>query len=256
MKYPSDSNETDQAQLALARLAEAASQLRVELSFEHLERIHHYWRLLSDYNQYTNLVSRADAKTVMADHVLDSLTLVELMSSAKPGARLIDIGSGAGFPGLVLAIVIADLQVTLLEPVGKKARFLESVVETVDGLASRVEVRIDRAEDLARSGAFRASFDFATARAVGPLAMIAELALPFLKMGGCLLSQKTARQLEAEVQSSSDVIAAIGGAVVKTVRPDSEILGKEHAVLILEKVKETPDAYPRTWTTIKRDNQR
>lgn len=245
----------ERLEITLAKLQDDAKSLGYELSQERLARIHAFWQLLFDYNQHTNLVARADLATVMQDHVLDSLTLVEPILRMKRQARLIDIGSGAGFPGLVLAIAIVDLQVTLVEPIGKKARFLQSVVDTVDGLAGRVDVRVDRAEELARIAGFREKFDFATARAVGPMPMIAELALPFLKIGGSLLAQRTVRQLESDMKPMPEAVGKLGGTLRETLLPDSGVLRKEHAVLVVEKSNHTPDLYPRPWSTIKRENQ-
>lgn len=243
-------------EITLAKLQEDAKSLGCELCDGRLARIHDFWQLLFDYNQHTNLVARADQATVLADHVLDSLTLVQPILAAGSQVRLIDIGSGAGFPGLVLAIALPQLEVALVEPIGKKARFLQSVVDAVDGLAGRVAVRVDRAEELARAESFRGRFDFATARAVGSLPMIAELALPFLKVGGSLLAQKTVRQMDEDMKAIAGSIEKFGGTLKETILPDSKILGKEHAVLVIEKSKLTPDMYPRLWSTIKRENQR
>ncbi len=244
----------------LAKLQEDAAHLGVDLSAARLDEINAFWQLLFDYNSHTNLVARADIATVMSDHVLDSLTLVKPILDLQAKSRssplkLIDIGAGAGFPGLILAISLPELQLTLVEPIGKKARFLQSVVDCVEGLAERVEVKMDRAEDLARTD-LRGGFDFATARAVGPLAMTVELALPFLRVGGSFLAQKTVRQLDEDMKAGLDQISKLGGTHKETIFIDSSILRKEHAVLVIEKAKETPDTYPRTWSAIKRENQR
>lgn len=231
--------------------------LSVESTEAQLEAVRILLGELCSYNEHTNLVSCADPLVVVREHILDSLSLIVALREKparadQPGAlRLIDIGSGAGFPAMILAIFLPDCQVCLVESIAKKTRFLTQLVDSLH-LSDRVRVINQRAEELAHDRAMRAAFDLATARAVGKLDMVAELALPFLRQGGWLLAQKSKGQLEEEKARASRALPLLGGELKSIELPDPQALGKERAILIIEKMKETPELYPRSSAKIKR----
>jgi 16S rRNA (guanine527-N7)-methyltransferase len=218
-----------------------------------------FCRALAEYNEHTNLVADASPAVVVAHHVLDSLTLVPLLSrliegdiaGAPSAASLVDIGSGAGFPGLVLAIACPDLKVTLLESIAKKTRFLQAVVDAL-GQGKRVTVINARAEDLASDNRFRESFDFATARAVGSSDLVLELALPLIRLGGAALLQKSRAQAEAEMARAGRAAPILGGGRPELVIPDVEALGRGHVIMAVPKVSKTSPRYPRSMAQMKR----
>lgn len=201
---------------------------------------------------HTNLVANDNLSVLLKEHLLDSMQLLPwLKPSRSSQLKLVDIGSGAGFPALVLAICRPDLQVTLLESIGKKCRFLEEAAEEL-GLDKRVRVICQRAESTAHESRFRERFDFATARAVGSLPMVAELCLPFLKTGGLFLAQRSKRQANEEADYADDYASRLGGHLKEIVNFKPDLLGRELSLLVMEKLKTTPLRYPRTAAEMKK----
>jgi 16S rRNA (guanine527-N7)-methyltransferase len=201
-------------------------------------------RLLLAWNAAINLTSITDPEQVAVRHVVDSLSAVRLLRSRGGRLRICDIGSGAGYPGLALAAALSDSRVMLIESTGKKARFLETVVAALE-LGERVSVAARRAEVVAgdiRTGAL-APFDVVTARAVGGLAELVELAFPLLRIGGALVAWKRG-DIAAEVAAAGPAIDALGGAR----RKGHEIAAgglEDHRLVVVEKRRATPMEFPR-----------
>jgi 16S rRNA (guanine527-N7)-methyltransferase len=242
---------------AISSLKSRSEQLSVSLTEQQCQTIAHYLTELEGYNSHTNLVSDASLEIVALDHVLDSISLVRFVDRLKRAKhsdaaqiRLIDIGCGAGFPGMVLAIVLPYLEVVLVESVGKKAAFLQEFVES-SKLSDRVQVLCQRAEVLAHHQRYRGKFHIATARAVGTFDLVAELAFPFLRVGGELLAQKSLSQLEESSRQAAQSLPKLGGAVMEVTALDARVLGKERAVIVAEKQKQTAVCYPRDWAKMK-----
>lgn len=230
----------------------AAQRLGINISEDQLALMEHLLRQLQTYNEHTNLVSKADPQTVVREHVIDAMTLVPLiMQRKKEPARLIDIGSGAGFPGLILAILVPNLQTHLVDSVGKKTRFLSEAQDALC-LQDRVVVHTGRAEELAHQADLRHSFDFATARAVGTLDLVAELCLPFLKKGGWLLAQKSRRQAQEEMGGAEGTMRILGGKPPALESADTQATGRDLVIVAVEKSQPTPPRYPRHGSQLKR----
>ncbi|MBY0357638.1 MAG: 16S rRNA (guanine(527)-N(7))-methyltransferase RsmG [Candidatus Obscuribacterales bacterium] len=232
-----------------------ALKLGIVLTTNNLKQIKEYCSLLQNYNLHTNLVGNADLHVLLKSHVLDSLTLIPLINEFQSGnsqSKLVDIGSGAGFPGLILPLSSDSLTVTLIESINKKARFLSQTAETL-GLSERVNVACDRAESLAHKKTLRDTFDYATARAVGPLKLIGELCLPFLKAGGYLLAQRSEKQVAEELDSALPFISELGGRLLAERKLDQDVLERSLRILVIKKDKQTPREYPRSAAAIKRE---
>jgi 16S rRNA (guanine527-N7)-methyltransferase len=206
---------------------------------------------LQAYNEHTNLVANSDADVVIRNHVLDALSLVRLLPDLERHQELVDIGSGAGFPGLILAMVLENVSVLLIDSVGKKTNFLSEAASML-GIEERVEVINDRAEEVSRHRDYREKFDLATARAVGKLDLTVELTLPFLKVGGLLLAQKSKAQLSDELEDGRHAASLLGGAVKSLDQLDSEVLGRELVVVCIEKQDRTPPKFPRPTPQLKK----
>jgi 16S rRNA (guanine527-N7)-methyltransferase len=239
---------------AIELLSERAEKLSVRFSDRQSDKLARFLEHLEQYNQHTNLVSNAAPKVVALEHLLDSMSLIESVShqieKRKKGAsRLIDIGSGAGFPGLILAIMFADLDVTLMDSIEKKTRFLEATADLLD--LQNVSVLTERAESIAHHPQYRETFDIATARAVGGSGMIVELALPLLNLGGVLILQKTESQLVDESHKARKAAKLLGGVMGSVVALDQTILGKARSLILVTKEEHTADKYPRAWKKIK-----
>ncbi len=233
------------AWLMMEALVEGARQLGLGLTPEQLERFEVYYRELVDWNRRANLTAIVDYREVQLKHFLDSLTVLLVAGDGagpSPGATLADVGSGAGFPGLPLKIVRPDLHVTLIESIGKKTAFLHHIVETL-GL-SGVEVVTGRAEDLGHDPGYRETYDLSLARAVAALPALAELNLPFCRVGGTFVAQKK-RDIAAELKAATRAFSVLGGRL-REVRPvDLPGLLEGRSLVVVDKVAPTPRAYPR-----------
>jgi 16S rRNA (guanine527-N7)-methyltransferase len=229
-------------------LAKGAEALGVELSDLQLGQFQTYLDGLAEWNKRKNLTSAAALADAERVHLLDSLTLVPVMRRELPGARrLVDVGSGAGFPGLVLKVGLPELDVVLVEATGKKAEFLTWMTNSL-GLGD-VEVLAERAEAVARWDEYRETFDVATARAIGQLTLVLELTLPLCRVGGVLLAQRGA-DAEAEAMLAAKAAMALGGG-----NPSVELAGHSTGVAadagirgsitVVRKIGETSDRFPR-----------
>ena len=198
------------------------------------EKLAKYVDLLLESAQLFNLTAIVDPNEAWNRHVVESLRLLPLLG---PGSRLIDVGSGGGLPGLVLAIARPDLAVTLLEVTQKKARFLEQTGSAL-GLTN-LQVVAERAEiAAARGSAHRESYDIATARAVAPLPVLAELTAPFAKVGGLILAIKGEK-------AAAELLAAANALWTQHVSHESTVRHPTATILLLRKRAETPSKYPR-----------
>lgn len=213
--------------------------LGLPLDAETRRAIDGHVRLLLAWNEAINLISSADPATIATRHVLDSLAAAPLL--ARDAARIADLGSGGGFPGLPLAAALPGSRVTLIDSVGKKARFLE-VAAGAMGLADRVAVRAARAEEVAAREP--AAWDVVTVRAVASLPELVELALPLLRVGGRLLAWKGS-DIEPELAAARRAAGALGGGppAIHEIADLPALAG--HRIVIVRKLTATPPGYPR-----------
>jgi len=222
-------------------LAAGAKELDIVLSDEQLALFGRYQDLLFEWNQRMNLTAVRDARLIQQRHFVDSLTC-SLVTGNLNGQVLIDVGSGAGFPGLPLKILFPDLKLTLLESIGKKVIFLQAVVDELE--LSNVRIISGRAEDLGQTTDHREAYDWAVARAVARLRILVEYMLPFVRIGGHILTQK-GRQADVEMSEAENGISALGGGSPRLV-PVQLLEQEEPSYLVLiEKIKSTSDKYPR-----------
>lgn len=206
-----------------------------------------YGRLLLEKNQVMNLTAITEPEKVARLHMLDCAAL--LGCADFEGKSLIDVGTGAGFPGMVLKVLVPSLHVTLLDSLNKR---LDWLCETcVDLSLQGVRTVHARAEEQGRAAGFREGFDFATARAVAELRVLCELCLPFVKVGGLFLSMKSVDCGE-ELENAAHAISVLGGRLRGTA--DYPIPGTKavHRAVIVEKVSPTPPAYPRRWAKLQK----
>lgn len=240
------------SQEAINLLTAETERFGMRFSPQTLEGFRHYLDLLASYNTKVNLVADAEPTVVVRRHVLDCLAVAEIINGTsaltQETRKLVDIGTGAGLPGLIIALACPDLEVILLDSIGKKTRFLEEAVRALS-IADRVTVITGRAEELARTKR-RTSFDLATSRAVGHLGMVVELALPLLKIGGRLLCQKSRKQVDVEIDELDNFLQPMGGQRAEILVPSIQISESEHVVVSIEKRHGTQDRYPRSWSEI------
>ena len=222
-------------------LAQAMQQANIALNEHQLMQFVLYEEMLLDWNRKMNLTALTEPKDIAVKHFVDSLTVWE-EESFRDGTRVIDIGTGAGFPGLPLAIFRPTLRIVLMDSLAKRVKFLEAVVNEL-GLKNVTYVH-SRAEDAAHDSAYREQFDVAVSRAVARLSVLTEYTLPFICIGGVLLAMK-GRDAAIEAKEAKCAISMLGGELLglRTVHlPD---LADERAILAVRKARPTPKAYPR-----------
>jgi 16S rRNA (guanine527-N7)-methyltransferase len=225
-------------------LTAGARELDITLADRHLAAFETCYRELTAWNQRFNLTAITDREGVLVRHFLDSLSCLKALSrkELEAGARVIDVGTGAGFPGLPLKMVCPGMRLTLLEATRKKVTFLESVVRVL--ALQGVEVIHGRAEELGRDPAHRERYDWALARAVAEMPALAEYLLPLVRVGGAALAQK-GEGAAAEVHGADAAIVTLGGRVRQLVPVELRGLAETRYLVVVDKVVATPEKYPR-----------
>ncbi len=217
------------------------NSFHISLSEKQIEQFLKYFELLTEWNRVMNLTAITEYDEVMKKHFVDSLSLIRAYD-VRQKVSLIDVGTGAGFPGLALKIAFPDLRVTLLDSLNKRITFLNSVIEEL-GLTGVTAIH-GRAEEYAKKGELREQFDVCVSRAVANLSTLSEYCLPFVRVGGKFISYKSEKITE-EMETAGRAISILGGKVagqVEFMLPDSDIYRN---LFLVEKVKKTPEKYPR-----------
>lgn len=212
------------------------------LSDIQIEQLDKYYELLVEWNSFMNLTGITDYEEVMLKHYLDSLVLKLPINGENKHIKLIDVGTGAGFPGLPLKIAYPEAEVVLFDSLNKRIKFLDEVINTL-GLKNVTTIH-GRAEDGGRNPKLREQFDVSVSRAVADLAVLSEYNLPFVKVGGYFVAYKS-KDVDAEVEKSRKAISILGGEVEKVDKftlPETDI---ERALVYIKKVKNTGKKYPR-----------
>ncbi len=226
----------------MQRLSQYAhQQLGLHLSRSQLSALTLYERELMDWNTRFNLTAIRDPQEIQTKHFLDSLTCWLAMRECKAG-KLVDIGTGAGFPGIPLKIILPNMHLTLVESVGKKAEFCRHVVKILD--LPGVEVVQARAEALGQDARYRERYDWAVARAVAILPVLAEYLLPLVRVGGCMLAMK-GESGPAETQTAEHAFQVLGGHVRQLLPVTLPGVAEERYLVVIDKVAATPTLYPR-----------
>lgn len=220
-------------------LKREAFSLGMEVSPKQCEMFDAYASLLAEWNQKINLTAITDPDGMVTKHFADSLTLLAA-NDMKEGSRLIDVGSGAGFPGLPAKIMRPDINITLLDSTNKRINFLNTVAKELGLDISAVH---GRAEELANTPEHREKYDYATARAVAQLNQLCEYCLGFVKVGGSFISLKGPSAAQ-EGESAKNAISKMGGKLSEIV-PYNLADGSQRMVVIIKKISQTPTNYPR-----------
>lgn len=200
-----------------------------------------YYEMLMEKNKVMNLTSITEFSDVVVKHFLDSLSLCKIMDLSKP-LHVLDLGTGAGFPGIPLKIMFPQLQITLMDSLNKRIMFLKEVIEALS-MEGIIAVH-GRAEDLARNSEYRDCFDLVVSRAVANLSSLSEYCIPFVKKGGYFVSYKSG-DVEEELQMAAYAIQVLGGKKEQVYQfhlPDTDI---SRSFVKIKKLRQTPKAYPR-----------
>ena len=229
-------------------LLSLSKKLNIDLSNVQTDAFIKYYELLVEWNEKINLTAITEYEDVCLKHFVDSMSIVNAFSSYEEaadffaGKSLIDVGTGAGFPGICLKILFPDLNITLMDSLDKRIKFLNIVIDSLN--LSGIKTVHARVEDAAATSEFRESFDFATARAVASLPVLSEYCLPFVKVGGLFIAYKSEKVLE-EISISSNAFDVLGGKIESKFSfalPESDL---QRTILFIKKEKSTPAKYPR-----------
>jgi 16S rRNA (guanine527-N7)-methyltransferase len=228
---------------AVELLITGAAALGIPLDEAQQRQFARYYQELVEWNRRVNLTSVTEWEQVQAVHFLDSLTVaLALPPAVIQGGRVLDVGSGGGFPGLPLKIAFPRLQVGLLESRGKKAAFLRHLAARLE--LGGVEVYQGRAEELARDPALREAFDAVLARGLEKMPVLAEITLPFARIGGILVAQKKG-DIALELAEAQEALYSLGGGTPEVRWLQVPALPEARALVVVPKVAPTPEKYPR-----------
>lgn len=215
----------------------------VGLTGEQIEKFKDYYELLIEWNSFMNLTAITDFEEVVLKHFVDSLAVCQTeFFLENDRISIIDIGTGAGFPGIPLKIVFPEMKVTLLDSLNKRVKFLNTVIDKLH--LKNVEAIHGRAEDFARQQLYREQYDLCVSRAVANLSTLTELCIPFVKKNGYFISYKS-EKLKEELSAGEKAIQILGGKIEEQkeyLLPDTDI---KRSLLLIRKVKDTPKKYPR-----------
>lgn len=218
-------------------------EFNLTISKKQTEQFIQYYELLTEWNSFMNLTAITEFDEVMKKHFVDSVSLIRALPDLKEKKYcLIDIGTGAGFPGIPLKIMFPDLKVVLLDSLNKRVSFLNEVIDKL-GLID-IEAFHGRAEDFAKNKEYRENFDLCVSRAVANLSTLSEYCLPFVKMNGFFISYKSEKITE-EFEGAKEAIQILGGKYLTQVEfclPNSDIYRN---LFVIEKIKNTPGKFPR-----------
>lgn len=221
------------------KMKEKAKELHIDLSVEQMDKFYRYMDLLIEWNQKMNLTAITEPEEIIVKHFIDSLTILKYI---KENEKIVDMGTGAGFPGIPLSIICEKNKVILVDSLNKRLVFLQEVIKQLD--LKNVETIHARAEDFGQNKTYREQFDIATSRAVANLTTLSEYLLPLVKVGGKCICMK-ASDIEQEVQDAKKAINVLGGTIYqieKFTLPQSDI---GRTIIIIDKNKETANKYPR-----------
>lgn len=225
-------------------LTRKAKEVGVKLTKEQADSFQLYMELLLEWNEKINLTAITDPEEIVVKHFVDSLTLLQ-GCKVKQGAKVIDVGTGAGLPGIPLKIVRPDIQLTLLDSLNKRLLFLGEVCEKLGIESNRIH---KRAEEAGLDKKMREGFDLVTARAVAPLQVLCEYCLPLVKMKGIFVAMKGPGAQE-ELDAAENALDILGGDEVKIV-PVEDFGAGERNLIVVQKKSFTPKGYPRHGGTI------
>ena len=229
------------------KLLEKTDTLGVRFSVEQMEQFYKYMNLLIEWNKKINLTAITDPNEIILKHFIDSITILKYI---KDDSTVVDVGTGAGFPGIPLSIMNPTLKITLVDSLNKRLTFLQEVINELN--LKNVELVHARAEEFGQNKKYREKFDIATSRAVANLSTLSEYLLPLVKVDGIAISMK-AGNASQEIEDAKKAIKTLGGKINNINEfnlPQSDI---GRTIIIIDKIKETPSKYPRRAGTPAKD---
>ena len=223
------------------RLYEVVKKIDIELSDHQLEQFQKYYELLVEWNKVMNLTAIIEKEDVIIKHFADSLLLAKY-KKLDESLSVIDVGTGAGFPGIPLKIYNNTLNVTLLDSLNKRTVFLKEVIEKLN--LKNIEVIHGRAEDYAKIDKYRENYDYAISRAVAPLNILLEYLSPYVKIGGNVIAMKGSNA-EEEIKNSNNALKVLKCKIIESSKINLPENAGERYIILIEKKEKTPKMYPR-----------
>ena len=223
----------------MQELEKKAKKMQIELSNQQLEQFYLYMNLLLEWNEKINLTAITDPKEIILKHFIDSITIAPYLKNAQ---SILDIGTGAGFPGIPLAILENSKDFVLMDSLNKRIIFLQEVIQNI--ALTGVQAIHGRAEELGKEKEHREHYDLVASRAVAKLNILLEYMLPFVKVGGRCICMKS-QEIEEELEEAKQAIELLGGKlerVDENILPESDVKRK---IIVIQKVRQTPIKYPR-----------
>ena len=221
------------------KFRQGLSNLKLELTEKQIEQFLKYYEMLIEKNKVMNLTAITEYDEVIEKHFLDSISLCQVYDLSKP-VKILDMGTGAGFPGVPLKIAFPEIEITLADSLNKRIKFLDEVIAEL-GLQKVTTVHA-RAEELARNKEHRENYDLVVSRAVANLSTLGEYCIPFVKMGGNFISYKSG-EVDEEVNAAGKAIKILGGQIKEVYKFD--LSDQKRSFVTIEKIKTTPKTYPR-----------
>lgn len=215
----------------------------LELTEELYRKLDIYAEFLVEYNNNVNLTAITDPEGILIKHFIDSI-LLDSYASIPQNAKLIDVGTGAGFPSVPLKLYRNDISITLLDSLNKRIAFLEQLCDRLEITAEFIH---GRAEDFSKMSEYREKFDISCARAVANMALLSELCIPFVKVGGSFLSMKGPNE---DISSGENAVKLLGGEITDVI--DYQLYDDRRRVVTVKKISQTPTKYPRNSAQIKK----
>lgn len=226
-------------------LKSALKKAEINIIYNNFKKFEQYYNLLIEWNEKINLTAITKPEEVAVKHFEDSLSVLKYVD-IKENAKIIDIGTGAGFPGIPLKIVRDDINLTLLDSLNKRLVFLQNVCNEINISAQTLH---SRAEESSRKAEYREKYDFAFSRAVAQLNLLSELCLPYVKKSGCFVAMK-GPDVREELKNAEKAIEVLGGKV-KEIKEFNLSDNSGRTLVVIEKIKNTPEKYPRHGSKLK-----
>ena len=225
-------------------LIDGAQKIGINLNKEQIKKFSQYLELLIQWNQKINLTSLKTPPEIIIKHFLDSISCIKVFDKYIDieGISIIDVGTGAGFPGIPIKIVCPSISLSLLEARKKKTIFLEKIVEEMN--FQRVEILNGRAEAFGKCPDYREKYDIALSRAVALLSTLSEYCLPLIRVGGLFVAQK-GRSYKEEIDKALKTVQLLGGELIGVENVRIPFINQERYLLVIKKIKDTPSKYPR-----------
>ena len=223
-------------------LKEASKEIGLEITEEMCNDFFQYKEMLLEWNEKINLTSITEEREIILKHFVDSVSVLTLEEFKIENLKIIDVGTGAGFPAIPIKIMRRDINMTLLDSLNKRLSFLNNVIENLN--FSDIECIHSRAEDLAKKTEYRETFDICVSRAVANLSALTEYCLPYVKLGGSFIAFK-GNNVTEETHDASNAISVLGGKITNIKKIKIPFTDISHTLVVITKICETPNIYPR-----------